>query len=140
MPATARRSSGVTTAQVFHALSDDTRIAIMEMLRSGERCVCDLQGELDAAQSRLSFHLKVLKDAGLVTDRKEGRWSYYMLNAERLAEASEVLSAFATPVPSGGSLQLHSLTRASRAEVGAVKREPAATRNRAGARRDACCD
>jgi ArsR family transcriptional regulator, arsenate/arsenite/antimonite-responsive transcriptional repressor len=140
MPATARRSSGVTTAQVFHALSDDTRIAIIEMLRRGERCVCDLQGVLEAAQSRLSFHLKVLKDAGLVTDRKQGRWSYYTLNAERLVEASEVLNTFATPVPSGASLQLHSLSRASRAGVGSVNREPAAMRNRAGARRDACCD
>lgn len=140
MPATARRSSGATSAQIFHALSDETRLAIMEMLRGGERCVCDLQGELDAAQSRLSFHLKVLKDAGLVTDRKEGRWSYYTLIAERLSEASEMLSTFATPAPGGGSLQLHSLTRVGRAGVGSANRESAATRNRAGARRDACCD
>ena len=62
---------------LFHALSDPTRLAILELLRGGERCVCDLQDELDAAQSRLSFHLRVLKDAGLVTDRREGRWSYY---------------------------------------------------------------
>ncbi|HEV8233546.1 MAG TPA: metalloregulator ArsR/SmtB family transcription factor, partial [Gemmatimonadaceae bacterium] len=60
--------------QLFHALSDETRLAVVEMLHDGERCVCDLQAALDVAQSRLSFHLKVLKDAGLVTDRKEGRW------------------------------------------------------------------
>ena len=105
----------VSAAQVFHALSDDTRLAIMEMLRDGERCVCDLQGALDAAQSRLSFHLKVLKDAGLVTDRKQGRWSYYTLSADRLVEAGEVLSALATASPRVGGLKLHSLTHASRA-------------------------
>ena len=66
-------------AQLFHALSDETRLGILEMLRHGERCVCDLQEELDAAQSRLSFHLKVLREAGLVSDRREGRWSYYSI-------------------------------------------------------------
>ena len=49
------------------------------MLRAGERCVCDLTAALDAGQSRLSFHLKTLKDAGLVQDRREGRWAYYSL-------------------------------------------------------------
>lgn len=77
-------------SQLFHALSDETRIGILEMLRDGERCVCDLQGDLDAAQSRLSFHLKVLRDAGLVTDRKEGRWSYYTIVPETLAELHDV--------------------------------------------------
>src|ERR687883_221073 len=66
-------------AQLFHALSDETRLGVLEMLRDGERCVCELQDELDAAQSRLSFHLRVLKDAGLVVDRREGRWSYYSI-------------------------------------------------------------
>ena len=79
------------TARLFHALSDETRIAIFEMLRHGERCVCELQDELDAAQSRLSFHLKVLKDAGLLNDRKEGRWVYYSIDAEALAELASVV-------------------------------------------------
>ena len=57
-------------AELFHALSDETRLEIVQRLRSGERCVCDLTDLLEAAQSRLSFHLKVLKDAGLVADRK----------------------------------------------------------------------
>ncbi len=77
-------------AALFHALSDETRLEIMEMLRSGERCVCELTDELDAAQSRLSFHLRVLKEAGLVTDRKEGRWSYYTIVPETLAELHDV--------------------------------------------------
>src|SRR5512141_3017454 len=77
-------------AELFHALSDETRIGILEMLRDGERCVCDLQSDLEAAQSRLSFHLKVLRDAGLVTDRKEGRWSYYTIVPETLGELHDV--------------------------------------------------
>ena len=77
-------------AVLFHALSDATRLEIMEMLRNGQRCVCELTDELDAAQSRLSFHLRVLKDAGLVTDRKEGRWSYYAIVPNALAELHDV--------------------------------------------------
>lgn len=75
---------------LFHALSDATRLAILEMLRGGERCVCDLQDELDAAQSRLSFHLRVLREAGLVTDRREGRWSYYGIVPAALAEVRDL--------------------------------------------------
>jgi ArsR family transcriptional regulator len=76
--------------QLFHALSDETRLAVVEMLHDGERCVCDLQAALDVAQSRLSFHLKVLKDAGLVTDRKEGRWVHYALSADAFAELTAI--------------------------------------------------
>lgn len=75
---------------LFHALSDPTRVRVLEMLRDGERCVCDLQDDLEAAQSRLSFHLKVLRDAGLVSDRKEGRWSYYRIIPEALAEVHDL--------------------------------------------------
>jgi ArsR family transcriptional regulator len=89
-------------AHLFHALSDETRLGILEMLRNGERCVCDLQADLDAAQSRLSFHLRVLKDAGLVTDRKEGRWSYYTLVPEAFGEAHDFVRALATEAPTGG--------------------------------------
>src|SRR5687767_10559476 len=113
--ASSPRTARANAVDVFHALSDETRLAVVEMLRGGERCVCDLQDALDAAQSRLSLHLKVLKDAGLVTDRKGGRWSYYSLNTDRLAEASAVLSGFATPVAATTSPTLHRLARASRA-------------------------
>jgi len=77
-------------AELFHALSDVTRLEILEKLRNGERCVCELIDDLDAAQSRLSFHLRVLRDAGLVTDRKEGRWSYYAIVPEALAEVHDL--------------------------------------------------
>jgi ArsR family transcriptional regulator, arsenate/arsenite/antimonite-responsive transcriptional repressor len=73
----------------FHALSDETRLRIIDLLRNGERCVCDLTDALDAGQSRLSFHLKVLKDAKLVTDRREGRWAYYALAPDAFAQLEE---------------------------------------------------
>lgn len=94
-------------ARLFSALSDETRLGIVEMLRDGERCVCDLQEAFGAAQSRLSYHLKVLKEAGLVTDRKEGRWSYYTLVPECFGEAHDFVRALATEKPTrGGSKQL----------------------------------
>ena len=82
--------------RLFHALSDGTRLSIIQRLRFGERCVCDMTDALDAAQSRLSFHLKVLKDAGLVTDRREGRWMYYTLNPETLNEVAELIDGLAS--------------------------------------------
>src|ERR671914_513736 len=88
-------------AQLFHALSDATRLSIIRRLRLSERCVCDLTDALDAAQSRLSFHLKVLKDADLVTDRREGRWMYYTLNTDTLEEMAATIGWLAmAPTPS----------------------------------------
>jgi ArsR family transcriptional regulator len=75
-----------TLLQRFHALAEETRFRIVQLLADGERCVCELQAELDAAQSRLSFHLKKLKDAGVVADRRDGRWVHYSLVPEALEE------------------------------------------------------
>src|SRR3954447_20306497 len=94
--ATATKPDLDRSVQLFHALSDQTRLSILQRLRFGERCVCDLTDALDAAQSRLSFHLKVLKEAGLVTDRREGRWMYYTLNAESLADLGELVGSMAS--------------------------------------------
>src|SRR5437899_11348256 len=85
-------------ARRFHALSDPTRVEIVALLSHGERCVCELQSALGVAQSRLSFHLKTLKDAGLVTDRREGRWVHYALNPDAL----EAIAAFTGAVKPGG--------------------------------------
>ena len=77
------------TIQLFHALSDETRLRLLELLTDGEQCVCDLTDALKTGQSRLSFHLKTLKDAGLLTDRRDGRWVYYALSAEAVEELDE---------------------------------------------------
>jgi ArsR family transcriptional regulator len=92
-------------ARRFHALSDETRLEIVRMLSHRERCVCELQTVLGAAQSRLSFHLKTLKDAGLVSDRREGRWVYYALNGDALKEIAEFTSAV-KPGKHAGSCRL----------------------------------
>src|SRR6476469_10666821 len=94
--ATRTRLDTGRSARLFHALSDETRLSILERLRFGERCVCDLTDALEAAQSRLSFHLKVLTDAGLVADRRDGRWMYYTLNTDALAEIGELVESMAT--------------------------------------------
>lgn len=86
----------------FQALSDETRLQIVEMLAGGECCVCDLQTSVGAYQSRLSFHLRKLKEAGVVTDRKEGRWVYYSLNPEVFEAMSEYLEAVRSEAPRGG--------------------------------------
>lgn len=80
-------------ATLFHALSDQIRMDVVVLLMDGERCVCDLMSDLDLAQSRLSWHLKTLSDAGIITGRREGRWNYYSLNADVLAEARGILDA-----------------------------------------------
>ena len=82
----------VAPAQLFHALSDETRLEIVRLLRNGEQCVCDLTAALDASQSRLSFHLKTLKEAGLVTDRKQGRWVYYTLDPAAFTAIEKVVA------------------------------------------------
>lgn len=96
-PRPATPASPDALAQIFHALSDPTRLAILERLRNGERCVCELTDALDAAQSRLSFHLKTLREAGLVTDRREGRWVYYTLASDTLEQLRRALDALAAP-------------------------------------------
>jgi ArsR family transcriptional regulator len=85
-------------ATLFRALAEPTRLGIIQKLRSGEQCVCDLTDALDTGQSRLSFHLKCLKDAGVLRDRREGRWVYYALNPAVIAEIESVV---ATLRPSG---------------------------------------
>ncbi|MGH7703385.1 MAG: ArsR/SmtB family transcription factor [Gemmatimonadales bacterium] len=94
---------------LFHALSDETRLAIVERLRGGERCVCDLTDLLDAAQSRLSFHLKVLRDSGVVDCRREGRWAYYWLRPEAFTALDEAVAALK---PSRAGLALAARQRA----------------------------
>ncbi|MDZ8077478.1 MAG: ArsR/SmtB family transcription factor [Nostoc sp. SerVER01] len=81
-------------ASGFHALSDPLRISVLELLRHRELCVCDLCETLGVSQSKLSFHLKTLKEAGLVNSRQEGRWIYYSLNLPQFTVLEQYLSNF----------------------------------------------
>ncbi|HSN04802.1 MAG TPA: metalloregulator ArsR/SmtB family transcription factor [Nitrospira sp.] len=78
-------------AAVFSALGDETRLEILAQLRGGERCVCELTEAIETGQSRLSFHLKVLKEAGLIKDRPEGRWIYYSIHADAMEELEDMV-------------------------------------------------
>lgn len=80
----------------FHALSEPLRIRILELLRGRELCVCDLCTALGATQSKLSFHLKTLKEAGLVNSRQQGRWIYYSLNFSQLSVLEEYLAEYSS--------------------------------------------
>lgn len=82
---------------LFRALADDTRLRILRHLAAGECCVCDLTAELGVAQSLLSFHLRVLKESGLIRDRREGRWAYYALDTAAVRSAGESLLALVRP-------------------------------------------
>jgi ArsR family transcriptional regulator, arsenate/arsenite/antimonite-responsive transcriptional repressor len=90
--ATAVRTDYARAAQLFHALSDEIRLEVIDLLRDGERCVCELTDALDIAQPRLSWHLRALKEAGILNDRREGRWVYYSLARDTFEEAESVLS------------------------------------------------
>jgi len=85
------------SARAFHALSDVTRLRVVDLLRGGERCVSDLAEALGASQSRLSFHLRILKEAGVVLDRREGRWVYYRLNPEQVERMAGALTDCCAP-------------------------------------------
>ena len=85
------------SARAFHALSDPIRLRLVDLLREGERCVCELTDALELGQSRLSFHLAVLKEAGLVLDRREGRWVYYRLNPEQMERLAGALTDCCSP-------------------------------------------
>jgi len=61
-------------------------LQVVEALAGGERCVCELTEQLGLAQSKLSFHLRVLKEAGLLVDRQQGRWTYYRLEPGVLSD------------------------------------------------------
>ncbi len=80
---------------LFKALADPVRLTVIEALAGGERCVCALTGELGLAQSKLSFHLRVLKDAGLLESRQEGRWIYYRLRVDAIRAMQDWLAALA---------------------------------------------
>ena len=78
-------------AKVFKALCDPKRLAILEQLRSGEKCACVLQEPMDLTQSGLSYHMKILCDSGLVLSRQEGKWTHYRLSASGREEAVSLL-------------------------------------------------
>ena len=78
--------------QLFKTLSDETRLSIVMLLReAGELCVCDLCSATNEPQPKVSRHMALLREAGLVIDRREGKWIYYRLSPNMPAWAAPVI-------------------------------------------------
>ena len=84
-------------AKVFQALCDPKRLAILEQLRSGEKCACVLLEDLHISQSTLSHHMQILCDSGVVEARREGKWTHYRLSASGGEGAINLLKRLITP-------------------------------------------
>ncbi|NJK39064.1 MAG: winged helix-turn-helix transcriptional regulator [Oscillatoriales cyanobacterium RM2_1_1] len=87
-------TSPTEIASSFHALADPIRVRVLELLRQQELCVCDLCEQLGVTQSKLSFHLRILREANLVQGRQEGRWVYYSLNLSQFIALEHYLTEY----------------------------------------------
>lgn len=90
-------------AEFYKALGDETRLKIIKMLSGHEMCVCEIIDKLDMSQPAISHHLKILRQAGLVKDSREGKWIYYSLNDGVfkdvfVSEDIELISSYAAPI------------------------------------------
>ena len=86
MSSTEIESTVVEPTEAFAALSDPTRLALVRELAHASRCVCDLRETIPVAPNLLSYHLKVLREVGLVTTSRQGRWVWYALDPQGLAQ------------------------------------------------------
>ena len=86
-------------AKVFRALCDPKRLAILEQLRSGEKCACVLQEPMELTQSGLSYHMKILCESGIVQSRQEGKWTHYRLSQAGLERAMALLASLMPDQP-----------------------------------------
>jgi ArsR family transcriptional regulator len=78
---------------MFKALANQHRVRILEALRDGELCACELQVVLDAPQSTVASHLRELKDAGLVNTRRQGKWTYYRIGDTAVLQLLDIADA-----------------------------------------------
>lgn len=88
-------ASAVDLAAKFKALSDPVRLQLLSSVAShagGEACVCDISASVDVSQPTVSHHLKVLRDAGLLTSQRRASWVYYAVVPEALAQLSTLLA------------------------------------------------
>ncbi|MFD3427576.1 ArsR/SmtB family transcription factor [Nocardia fluminea] len=89
-------AEAVELAAVFKALSDPVRLRLFSLVASragGEACVCDISDGVDVSQPTISHHLKVLREAGLLTSERRASWVYYRVVPEAFARASSALIA-----------------------------------------------
>ena len=84
----------VELAEDLKAISDPNRLRIICLLSQGERCACEVDGELGISQQLASHHLNVLKEKGLLNARREGTSSYYSVNRDRLKQVNDVFTEY----------------------------------------------
>lgn len=89
----------VECASIAKALSDETRLSIIDMLSCGELCACNLLEHLEISQPTLSYHMKTLCGCGLVVCDKQGAWSHYRLDEARFAEFTSALTTLSHDKP-----------------------------------------
>jgi ArsR family transcriptional regulator len=88
-------ATALELAGVFKALADPVRLRLFSLIAShasGEACVCDLTGEFDVSQPTISHHLKVLREAGLLTSERRASWVYYRVEPQALAALAALLA------------------------------------------------
>ena len=83
-------------ASIFKAFCDENRIRIIKLLRSGEKCACELLEEINVTQPTLSHHMKILCDSEIVVGRKEGKWTHYSISEKGVEQAKECLRQLTT--------------------------------------------
>ncbi|ADY56640.1 transcriptional regulator, ArsR family [Syntrophobotulus glycolicus DSM 8271] len=83
-------------AKVFKAFCDETRLMVLELLQSGEKCACVLLEKVNVGQSTLSHHMKILVESGVVSARREGKWTYYSISEGGSLYAARLLSQLTT--------------------------------------------
>jgi len=84
------------TAKIFKALCDENRVAILQLLQSGSKCACDIADHLNLAQSKLSYHMKILCESGFVECWYVGKWTHYKISIEGSLAAITILQALTT--------------------------------------------
>jgi ArsR family transcriptional regulator len=83
--------------RMLKAFCDETRLQVLELLRSGEKCACALLEKLDCGQSGLSYHMKILVESGIVESRTVGKWTYYRISEEGSVSAVALIKELAAP-------------------------------------------
>ena len=89
-------------AVLFKAVADPARLRLLSLIachEGGESCVCDLTGAFDMTAPSVSYHLKILREAGLISSERRGTWVYYRVNPEVMARMSAVLAPSFAAVP-----------------------------------------
>jgi ArsR family transcriptional regulator len=90
------KNTNSENAKVFKALCDETRLTVLSLLQSGEKCACVLLARVHVTQPTLSHHMGILVESGIVSARKEGKWMYYSISPEGGESAVRLLREIVT--------------------------------------------